>query len=83
MVEEYVTDSRLLESYTPSSGSSIPQNEDGLDAAKCPWPQPAPLPYPARIEKELSTTKNGGYRFREAYKLQGDQGAWMLIRADM
>jgi hypothetical protein len=83
MVEEYVTDSRLLVSYTPSSGSSIPQEEDGFDAAKHPWPQPAPSPYPARIEEELSITANGSYRFCEAYKLQGNQGAWMLIRADM
>jgi hypothetical protein len=75
MAEEYVTDYRLLASYTPSSGTSIPEDEDGVDAAKHPWPHPAPLPYPARIEEELSIAKNDGYRFRKAYKLQGDQRA--------
>jgi hypothetical protein len=71
MAEKYVVDSRLFESYTSSSASSIPQVEDGFDAAKKPWPEPAPLPYPARIEEELFVTEYGGCRSREAYKVPG------------
>ena len=73
MAEKYVVDSRLFASYTSSSASSIPQVEDGFDAAKKPWPHPAPLPYPARIEEELSVTEYGGCRSREAYKPHGNQ----------
>jgi hypothetical protein len=55
MVEEYVTDSRFLVSYTPSSGTSIPQNEDKFDAGKSPWPHPAPcLIQPALRKSYLS-----------------------------
>jgi hypothetical protein len=61
----------------------MPQNEDEFDAGKNPWPQPAPLPYPARIEEELSVTQDSSYRVREAYKTQENRRAWTLIRADM
>jgi hypothetical protein len=38
----------------------MPQGEDGFDAGKKPWTPPAPLPYPARIEKELFITDQRG-----------------------
>src|SRR3569832_65283 len=59
------------------------RTKTGFDTANRPWPQPAPLSYPARIEEEPSITTNSSYRFCEAYKLQRNQGPWMLIRADM
>jgi hypothetical protein len=83
MAEKYVVDSRLFASYTSSSASSIPQVEDGLDAAKKPWPQLLPCLIQPTLRKSYLSLNMGVADPVKRIRSQGNQGAGRLIRFDM